>query len=87
MKKIKYEVYGDFGLLNEGTIIDAYLVSQDNDTGNALIYHAKDKYSCASVDICIFNKKTNCFRAIHPDAYINIDGKDIFKSLIQRKKK
>jgi len=86
MKKVKYQVHGLFGSLQEGTIIDAYLVSQDKHTNDALIYHPKSKNGCASVDICRFDKTNNCFITVHPDAYINIGAKDIFKSLIQKNK-
>lgn len=90
MKKVKYEITGyyGYGLVPEGEVVDALLLAQERGSNRAIIYHPKDKNGCASVDVCILDRRTKVWKIINEDAWVNLIGKeDIFKQYLPKQKK
>jgi hypothetical protein len=78
-KEVKYKTQ-DFGCINDGTIINSYLIAEDGDTGKCLLLHPSDYNShCASFDIAKLNKK-GYYEAIGKE-YVNAD-KSISKKIL-----
>ena len=83
-KAIKYRVTGPFGLRAVGDIIDAYLIIEDSDSGNALIYHPSSYHhaECGSIE---FGKlaKDGVYVARSYSNYINLTraNEALFKKL------
>lgn len=69
---VKYLVTGAFGFNSTGDILLARLVAQDNDSGLALLYHPKDKDSCASYELARQNKD-GLYVSVDPDLYVNVE--------------
>jgi len=78
----------DFGLEEEGTILDAYLVAEGID-GTGLVFHPKDKkekFGCCSLDICDYDNKLGVWIARDGKSYINISTRTanrIFKQKVK----
>lgn len=70
--RVKYKVTSCFGDKNLGEIIDAILLSKDDDSGVALLYHpATNKYECGSFEFCK-EKRGIYVNAFGEDVYINL---------------
>lgn len=52
MREIKYKVTGFFGIKKIGEIINAHLIVEDSDNGNALILHKPNKSESGCFEIC-----------------------------------
>jgi hypothetical protein len=87
LKKVKYEVDG-MGDLEDGTIIDAYLIVKEGyGADEALIYHPKDKHGCASVDLCVYERRRKVYVPFQQNVFINLGKADPFKALLPKSKK
>lgn len=82
MKTEKYKVTDMFGLSPIGEIRKCFVLSIDNDTGYALIYHPKEKSYCGSFEIC--RKVSGYWVGYDEKNYINVgDVAKEFKPLIK----
>lgn len=84
-KEIKYRVTGAFGLYGEGVVINALLITQDEDSGFGLIYHPRACGECPSFEIGKpdpeASRKSNTWVSITPQDvifpdqyYVNVGG-------------
>lgn len=76
-KKVKYRTTDAFGLLPVGSIIDAYILVQDEDSGTALLLHPVDGEGTGSLDFakCRNDGVFEAVATIH-ESYINITKRD-----------
>lgn len=84
--KIKYKITGAFGLLEEGKIINAYLLNIDEDSGIGLCYHPP-KNGCGSFEFV--KRKSNIkdywISAFGDNCYVNIGDIDKkFKKFLKK---
>lgn len=71
MKIIKYKVTSAFGSENIGTILEAILITRDEDSGKSLIFHPKKKRrDTSSFEICENNQYF--YYSCHEDCYVNV---------------
>lgn len=71
MKKVKYKVTHAFGLREEGTILDAILVAEDEDVDTVLLFHPARKGECPSFEICVKNID-GVYTSYAEDCYVNV---------------
>ena len=78
MKKVRYSVgKSGFALRGIGEIIEGYLITQDQDSGVAMIFFPENEEGCGNIVLCKENNryKEKTFVNLHDDAYINLDRK------------
>jgi hypothetical protein len=69
-KQVKYRVVGAFGLLEEGTVINALLLVSDDNRG--LLYHPRVKGECPSFEIGFKKDGDSMWVSSDTEQYINV---------------
>lgn len=75
--RVKYKVKSFCGLYEKNSLIDAFVLYEDVDTNNALIYLPRtSKENCGCLVMCNKENGSDFYIELSEDSYINLDSEN-----------